>query len=230
LRLVDLTHGFTEGMPSFDAPWYPRCKVERTMTPQTDPAGAGRTFSHLHLFPHNATHVDAPRHFFPNGAEVEDLGLDPFIGPAVVADLTAVPLRGAIDAGDLQQALADRLRRGDRVLLRTDHLDRHWGRPDFWHTSPYLTGGAATWLVEQGVRLVGVDFNPEITPTREFPVHRTLLGAGIPLLEYICNLRQVRGDRCYLLALPTRVVGVEATPVRTLVIEGVDSLDLQMPG
>lgn len=227
--MVDLTHGFAEGMPAFDSPWYPRFAIERAMSPETDPAGAGRTFSALHIFPHNATHVDAPRHFFATGAEVEALGLEPFIGPAVVADLCHVTLGGPIDVADLRQALADRLRPGDRVMLRTDHLDRFWGRPDFWHTSPHLTGAAAEWLVQQGVRLVGVDFNPEVTPTRDFPVHRTLLGAGVPILEYIRNLGALRTARGLLLALPTRVAGVEAVPVRALMVEGGDALALELP-
>lgn len=228
LRVVDITHGFAEGMPSFDSPWYPAFAIERVMTPENDPVQAGRTFSHLHLFAHNGTHVDAPCHFFAGAATSADLGLLPFIGPAVVADLTHVPLRSSIEAADLQAALGDRLCRGDRVLLRTDHLDDHWGEPDFWHASPHLTAAAAAWLVEQGVRLVGVDFNPEVTPTRDFPVHRTLLGAGIPILEYIRNLGAVQATRGWLCALPTKVAGVEAVPVRALLVEGVDDLDLAL--
>lgn len=213
LRYIDLTHGFAEGMPGFASDWYPSFRIEQTMTPATDPAGAGRTFSYLHLFPHNATHVDAPSHFFAGAAGVAELGLGPFIGPAVVADLSEVAPGEAIDQGRLAQALAERYQPGDRILIRTDHLDRHWGRPDFWHHSPYLTAEAAAYLVELGTPLVAVDFNPEVVPTEAFPVHRTLLGNGIPILEYVRNLGALPA-RCQLFAPPLLIEGVEAAPCR----------------
>jgi hypothetical protein len=64
-RLIDLTHGFYDGMPSYPADWFPKFASERTMTPETDPYGTKRTFSYLHVFPHNGTHMEYRLHFFP---------------------------------------------------------------------------------------------------------------------------------------------------------------------
>ncbi|BDG60217.1 cyclase family protein [Caldinitratiruptor microaerophilus] len=220
MRIVDLTHGFRAGMPAYGAAWYARFDLRRILTPDTDPAGQGRTFSQFVMNPHNATHVDAPSHFFPGAPGVAELDPAIFLGPAVVADLTHKGLREPITAADLDAVMGGEDLRGLRLLVRTDYLDRHWGDPDFWQKPPYLDATAAAWCVERGVRLVGLDCLTEEPGDRAFPVHRSLLGAGIPILEYIRNLAALRSRRVWLSALPIVVHGAEAAPVRAVALEG----------
>lgn len=220
MRIVDLTHGFRAGMPAYGAAWYAHFDLRRILTPDTDPAGQGRTFSQFVMNPHNATHVDAPSHFFPGAPGVDELDPAIFLGPAVVADLTHKGLREPITGADLDAALGSEDVQGLRLLLRTDYLDRHWGEPDFWHKPPYLDATAAAWCVGRGVRLVGLDCLTEEPGDRAFPVHRRLLGAGIPILEYVRNLAALRSRRVWLLALPIVVHGAEAAPVRAVALEG----------
>lgn len=219
-RLVDLTLAFSTGMPAYGAKWYPSFEIRPIMTPETDPAGFGRTFSQFLMNPHNATHLDAPSHFFPGTATIADLPADLFMGPALVADVTHRGLLEPIGADDLEAATKDRLQVGDRLLIRTDYLDNHWGEPDFWQKPPYLDESAAQWIVARGIRLVGLDCLTEEPGDQRFPVHRTLLRAGIPILEYIHNLRELTERRVWLSALPVLIAGAEGSPVRAMAVEG----------
>jgi arylformamidase len=224
-RIVDLSLGFSEGMPAYGASWYPSFELRRIMTPQTDPVGHGRTFSQFLMNPHNATHIDAPSHFFPGAAAVEELDPALFVGPAVVADLTHKKMYEPITGEDLAAATAGALPPGSRLLIRTDYLDRHWGDPDFWQKPPYLVESAARWCVDQQVILVGLDCLTEEPGDRAFQVHRLLLGAGIPIIEYIRNLGALQGPQIWLCALPILVQGAEGSPVRAIAWEGGDSAD-----
>ncbi|MEW8979455.1 MAG: cyclase family protein [Symbiobacterium sp.] len=220
MRVIDLTLGYSHGMPAYGTSWYKRVEIRPLMTPETDPTGHGRRFSQFILNPHNATHVDAPSHFVPGGKDVSDLDLGLFIGPALVLDLTHKGLREPVTADDLAAAARGRMRPGLRLLLRTDYVDRHWGDPDFWQKPPYLAPSAADWCVEQGAVLVGLDFLTEEPGDRAFPVHKRLLQAGIPILEYLCNLKSLTGPIVWLMAAPMQVIGAEAAPVRALAFDG----------
>ncbi|MGE5589185.1 MAG: cyclase family protein [Bacillota bacterium] len=206
-------------MPSYGASWYPPFAVRRTMTPDTDPAGLERTFTQLEVFAHNGTHVDAPVHYIPGAATLDRIPLEVFVGPALIADLSGKGLRQPISGGDLEDSVGDRWRPGMRLLIRTDYHDRHFGDPDFWQKPPYLVESAARWMVERGVVLAGLDCLTEKPGDLQAPVHRTLLAAGIPILEYLRNLAAVPAGRPFqLAALPTRVDGVEAAPVRAVAL------------
>lgn len=220
MRIVDLSLGFTQGMPAYGASWYPSFELRPIMTPETDPKGHGRRFSQFVMNPHNATHLDAPSHFIRDGKGICDLEPECFIGPAVVADLTEKGRLEPITGDDLEAAVGSDWVPGQRLLIRTDYLDRHWGEPDFWERPPYLVESAADWCVDRGVLLVGLDCLTEEPGDRHFPVHRKLLGAGIPILEYIRNLGALTQRRVWLIALPVLVTGAEASPVRAVALEG----------
>lgn len=220
MRIIDLSLGFTAGMPAYGASWYPSFELRPIMTPETDPVKQGRRFSQFLMNPHNATHLDAPSHFIPGGPGVCDLDPGLFVGPALVADLTHKGRLEPITGADLEAAVGAAIQPGERLLIRTDYLDRYWGEADFWQRPPYLEASAADWCVDRGVRLVGLDCLTEEPGDRHFPVHRRLLGAGIPILEYIRNLAALTQPRVWLCALPVLVTDAEAAPVRAVAVEG----------
>jgi arylformamidase len=219
MRIIDISQSFYEGMPSYPADWYPRFAMSRVMTPDTDPSPTTRHFSHLHLFPHNATHIESGFHFFPDGEQIDQVAIDRFVGRACVADLSHKGELEAIDGADLDAAVGAVWTPGDRLLVRTDYLERCWGRDDYWDQPPYLTPSAADWAIEHGAALVGLDCLTERPGDQSSVVHRMLLGAGIPILEYVTNLRAVREPVVQLVALPIRVANVEAAPARAVVLE-----------
>ncbi|USG64611.1 cyclase family protein [Brevibacillus ruminantium] len=221
MKIIDITHGFYPDMPSYEAKWYPKFAIKPVMTPETDPAPTRRTFTRLELFAHNATHVDAPKHFFEDRESLDRLPLDIFIGRACIADLSYKKPFEPITADDIEKAVRDIWEPGSRLLIRTDYLLHNWGRPDFWDRPPYLTPSVADWVIENKGVLIGLDCLTEKPGDVESPVHLKLLGEGIPILEYITHLHLAESKVSCLFALPTKVEGVEASPVRAVLLENV---------
>ncbi|WP_327067465.1 cyclase family protein [Kitasatospora sp. NBC_01250] len=146
--LIDLTHQVTTGMPVY--PGDPEVALRPALTTDT----AGVNVLSVHLGSQSGTHVDAPYHVDVTWPTLDGLPLSRFTGPAVVADLRALPARTPVTPDQLAPAL-ERLTPGAILLLAT-------GWPRFWGTErylahPYLTPEAAEAIVAAGVRTLGVD-------------------------------------------------------------------------
>lgn len=169
---------------------------------------------------HTGTHVDAPRHFLPAGGDLEGLGLDPFVGPARVVDVGEEPR--AIDAGCLRE---HRLAGAERVLFRTRNSAAGLSAKEFDPGYVALTGDGAEYLVEAGVRTVGIDYlSIDCFPADEgfdFPAHHALLGAGVAVIEGL-DLGAVSGGDYFLCALPLRLADSEAAPARAVLFPQTD--------
>jgi arylformamidase len=104
--------------------------------------------------------------------------------------------------------------RGKAVLIRTA-WDRHWRTDQYFEGFPYLTGELALWLRDAGAALVGIDsHNIDSTDDGERPVHSTLLGADIPIVEHLCGLDAVPESGSKFFAVPVKVKGFGTFPVR----------------
>lgn len=186
------------------------------------PGGAGQIVRGVQMRLHAGSHVDAPEHNVRGGTQIHQLPLELFIGEAIVADLRDKMPGKAITESDLDKALGPRVKRGDRVLLRTDHNNAYDGGSDAWmKASPYLTIGATKWLIDSGVVIVGYDFyhgNDEPGAPRVFHNSRTLSEHGVITMPYLKNLDQITSERFTLIALPLNIVGAEASPVRAVVL------------
>ena len=175
----------------------PAVRIRAAMTLARD----GVNLSEICLGSHTGTHVDAPVHFVRGGAGIDRVDLRRFVGPSFVADLSDV--RGGIGAEDLERAAIPR--RTSRLLLRTRN-SRLWhpARP-FTTEFVYLAPDGADWLLDRGVRLVGIDYlSIEGFHVTGAPTHRRLLGAGVPIVEGL-DLYRVRPGRWNLIALPLRI-------------------------
>jgi arylformamidase len=157
---------------------------------------------------HAGTHIDAPLHWLPGAADVQRLPLTACVGPCAVA---AIPDDGPVGAEALPP---DLLGRGKRLLLRTANSLR-LSRDEFDPNFAALTPEAARALAEAGIALVGLDYLSVESPTGDGEVHRTLLQAGVVLLEGI-DLSAVVPGKYQLSALPLRLAGGEASPVRAV--------------
>src|SRR5438128_11789180 len=186
----------------------PPVRIRPAMTLRKDRVN----LSELCLGSHTGTHVDAPSHFINGAKGIDRVDLERFIGPAWVADLRRV--RGGISAVDLGRA---RIPRGTRrVLLRTTN-SRLWhpARP-FRTDFVYLEAEGARWLVERGVRLVGIDYlSIEGFGVQGAPTHHALLGAGIPILEGL-DLSRAAPGRYLLSAVPVRWRAADGAPTRAV--------------
>ena len=170
--------------------------------------GASVNLSSISGSPHVGTHADAPLHVHDGWPASEALPLGAFLGEALVLDVSGA------DAGPLPLAADDpRLRGIDRLLLRTGRTIAAGRFPDAW---PVLTTAMADALARRGVRLVGVDApSVDERESKSLEVHRALFAGGAYVLENL-DLREVPEGRYELIALPQRLVGLDAAPVRAV--------------
>jgi arylformamidase len=187
---------------------------------QTD--GDGQIVRALHARVHHGTHVDAPEHFVKDGQQITDLPLERFIGPAVVADVRAVGRDGAIGIADLEAAIAGVVQPGDSLLIRTDWT-KNYGTDDYVPGSPYLSMDAIRWCAEQRFPIVGLDFahtkDPADAPSRYYTT-RYFCENGVITMGYVNGLDAIANPRVLLIALPLAIAGMEASPVRAVVLDG----------
>lgn len=133
----------------------------------------------------------------------------------MVADLRGVEAIGPaeLDALDLAGGT-------ERLLCRTDNSDR-WAPAGAEFPDDYvaITPDGARWIAERGLRLVGVDFlSVERDGPPDFPVHRTLLGAGVIVVEGL-DLSKVEPGPYTLVCAPLKVIGGDGAPARAFLIE-----------
>jgi arylformamidase len=170
--------------------------------------GASVNLSSITSSPHVGTHADAPLHVRDGWPATDALPLAPFLGPCHVVDLSAEP------AGPLKlQADDARFRGAERLLLRTGRSIAAGVFPADW---PVLEPQVVTALMARGLLLVGVDApSVDERESKSLDVHHAIFGAGGCILENL-DLRGVPEGRYELVALPQRLVGLDAAPVRAV--------------
>ena len=155
------------------------------------------------------------------GTQIHELPLVLFIGDAIIVDLRDKLPGQAITEDDLQKR-ADGVRRGDRLMLRTDLNNSYDGGSEKWmKASPYLTIGATMWCIDKGVVIVGYDFyhgNDEPDAPRVFHNSRTLSEHGVITMPYLKNLDRIGKDRFTLIGLPLKLIDAEASPIRAVAL------------
>lgn len=171
--------------------------------------GGSSNVSRLVLGTHTGTHVDAPRHFFDDRPGVDELPIDLLVGRARVIDL---PHRGGITA---DQLAAEGLREDLRVLLRTPN-SRLWNGEPFHAEYTYLTEDGARYVVDQGVKVIGIDYlSVEQFKKPGAPAHHVLLSNGVIIIEGL-NLSDAEPGAYELYCLPLRIAGADGAPARVV--------------
>jgi arylformamidase len=171
-------------------------------------AGATVNVGSVRMSTHCGTHIDAPFHFDDDGRKIDELSLATFIGRAIVIHVRG---RQNISRGDLSRDLQG----ATRLLIRTDA----WSDPhSFPERIPVIDLDVPVWLGSQGIVLLGVDLpSVDALDSKELPVHRALARNGVAILESL-NLRDVEEGAYDLVAVPLRIVGADAAPVRALLM------------
>lgn len=217
-RIVDLTFPIHEGMTTFPAHWHPFVEVSVMGRHGIE----NRETRKVVMGTHTGTHCDAPRHFVPGGKTVDQLPLDALVGPALCLDLSDCRPLQEVDVKDLERRLGDR--RPERLILRYDWSEQ-WGQMRYYTSHPFLSEDAARWLVDHGVRLLAMDTPMPDDPRNaqgsdpDSPVHKIVLGHGVILTEYLCNLKELRQAEFELIVLPLKIVEGDGAPARCIAIE-----------
>lgn len=208
--LIDLSHPITEGMVTYPGLPAPVVGTHLSREAAEQVYGPGVTF-HIGLVTlctNTGTYLDVPFHRFADGHDLAGLSLER------VADVPAVCLdRRGSETVELGAADLDGLA-GHAVLVRTDHA-RHFATAAYAVDHPHLSKGSADALVAAGVACVGIDsLNIDSTADPQRPVHTTLLGAGIPIIEHLTNLGALPARGFTFTAVPPKIAGAGTFTVR----------------
>lgn len=210
MKIIDISLALDSSLPVW--PGDPPIQIQPFLSLKR---GDRVNVSSVSLSAHAGTHVDAPFHHFEDGLGIDALPLEAFIGPAVVVDLTEVPEVGRTELEALH------LPRGTQRLLLKTKNSQLWSETERGFCRDYVavTPEAAEWLVDAGIRLIGVDYL-SVEKFRATPpvVHRRLLSAGIAILEGL-DLRGVSPGNYHLICLPLRMRGLDGAPARAVLVE-----------
>lgn len=209
MRIYDVSVRLSEATPTY--PGDPAIEI-KSWKSLAD--GDSANVSLLHMGAHSGTHVDAPAHFIEGAARVESLSLEALIGEAQVVEVPENIM--SIDAGF---AAAHCQPGRERILFKTRNSNFWSGEDAVFHTDfTHIDLSAAEYLVNQGAKLVGIDYlSIERFKSEVHETHLALLSKGIVILEGL-DLREVVAGIYELICLPLRIAGGtgDGSPVRAV--------------
>ena len=177
---------------------------------------------------HVGTHCDARKHIVPDAGGPESSPLEWCIGDGVLLDFTQAESGHGISAAEVEaelERIGYELKERDIVLI-------HSGAGAYNTEERYktdhcgMTAEATRWLIERGVRMMGIDaitFDPPVWAMFEreqfWEAHRVMWDEEYWHLENLMNLEQIgRPHGFQLVVLPVKWVGSTAAPVRAVAI------------
>lgn len=218
-RYVELSHVIEDGLVTY--PGLPAARVCDYLSREASRAvyapGTEFQIAKIEMVANTGTYLDCPSHRYEHGHDLSQ------IQPESFADLDAIVVRAdhrqvrAVDASWFR----DKELRGRAVLVHTG-WDAYWTQESYAVEHPFLTEDAAVYLRDCGVKLVGIDSMNIDDTSRDTPggktrpVHSTLLGADILIVEHLCNLGALPDDGFTFSAMPPKVRGMGTFPVRAL--------------
>jgi arylformamidase len=205
-NLIDISVPLHPGLPV-----WPTSRPATITQTESMKKGSIANVTRMEIGSHTGTHIDAPLHFVDDAKTTEEIPLEKFVGTCQVLDFQG---KTKITANDLA---AVRLQKGvEKLLFKTDN-SRLWD--NFSH--PFdenfcaLDAGAAQWVVDNGIHLVGIDYL-SIQLYHDPPdTHVILLSNEVVIVEGL-DLRQVEPGVYRLICLPLKIRGVEGTLARAV--------------
>lgn len=168
--------------------------------------------SKLIMSSHTGTHIDAPKHFLFSKGGVDRIALYKLIGPAKVLEIKS---RQQITKKDIEKY---QIKRRDRILFKTRN-SQLLKKKKFTADYVSLSLDAARYLAQKKIDLVGIDyFGIEAKGTTVHPVHKTLLSAGIVIVEGV-DLARVKPGVYNIVALPLKIKNGDGSPARVVLLK-----------
>lgn len=202
MKIIDLTHTFTNDMPVY--PGDPKPSLEQAAFIEKDTFNDHKLTTVMHV----GTHMDAPLHMIEGGKTMDKITPDKFIGKGVVIDVRG---KNKIDASVLENIQVEE---GSVILLYTGFGSKY-RTEEYFKGYPELAEDFANKMVELKVKIVGMDI---LGPDYDKPwaTHKILLGSEILILENLDNLDQLLDvENFEVVALPLKL-RADAAPVRVI--------------
>jgi kynurenine formamidase len=211
-KLIDLSHTIDNGLVTYKGlPSPVICDyLSREESRKYYAPGTEFQIGRIEMVTNTGTYIDCPFHRYENGQDISEIGLESLV------DLEAMTIH--VPYSETKEITEERFGKvaiRNRAILVHTGWSSHWNTPAYYENHPYLTEGAARYLRDHGAKLVGIDsHNIDCTFHKTRPVHTILLGAGILIVEHLCNLHLLPDKGYTFNAVPPKFKGVGTFPVR----------------
>lgn len=216
IKIIDLSLMFYSGMQTYHRKYHPKFKRIKSANHKT----YKREVSTIQIGSHLGTHIDAPRHFIKNGKTIDQFDISHFCGDAILVDFSGKPKKTSITVNDFKKKVKNFSEK--IVIFRFDWTDKYYGKNNFFYDHPYLDSELCKWLVKKGIKLVGFDSpqpdNPKnsFTKYRDGENHKIFLSNDVLIIEYLTNLKKIRGNKFYFVGAPLNIQHSDGSPARCI--------------
>ena len=202
---IDISVRLRSGMVHW--PDNPPVRIERMLDMKH---GDVANVSKISMGSHTGTHMDAPLHFVREGEGIDEMPLTAAMGRARVIEIHDPE---SVKPDDLYP---HGIRRGERILLKTQNSARDWPSTDFIEDFVYVSQEAARYLAACEIQTIGIDYLSVGGFYRDgVETHEALLNAGIWVIEGLA-LSQVESGEYELICLPMKVERSDGAPARAI--------------
>lgn len=215
-NFIDLSHTIESGMITYKGLPAPIiCDyLSRERSRELYEAGTEFQIGKIEMVANTGTYLDCPFHRYEHGDDLSQITLNRCANLEGV--LIEADYRNGREIG--RKFFEQNDVRGKAVLINTNWSE-HWRTDAYFENHPYLTEEAAFYLRTNGALLVGIDsHNIDDTRGRSRPVHSGLLGAGILIVEHLCNLKELPKKHFHFNAVPPKFKGVGTFAVRAYAV------------
>ncbi len=209
---IDLSHTIENGLITYKGLPAPIiCDyLSREASKEYYEEGTQFQIGKIEMVTNTGTYIDCPFHRYEDGKDLSEVSLESFVD--IDAIVIRIPFSETIEI--TENHLNNYNLKNKAVLIHTG-WDTHWNTDNYFENNPYLTEGAAEYLRDADVKLVGIDsHNIDDTNGQSRPVHTILLGAEILIVEHLCNLQLLPVDGFTFSAVPPKFKGAGTFPVR----------------
>lgn len=208
MHIYDISLTISPQIPTW--PGDPKVVLERYAAIEK---GSNSNISRIEMSVHTGTHIDAPYHFFENGATIDKLALKVLTGRVYVLYLPNVK---EITTSVLEKSVIPPRTR--RIIFKTRNSE-YWTKNvlDFQTGFVGISANGAQYLVDRGIKLVGVDYLSVAPYKPSHDSHEVLLKAGVIVLEGL-DLSHVSQGRYTLYCLPIKLGDSDGAPTRAILI------------
>ena len=205
MKLIDLSHTLTHGMPVFPG------EAEPSITRDELPGDAGYVTHRLETNMHTGTHIDAPFHVKSGGLTIDKFHLELFTGPAIVIDVRGLTYIA-------MQAEWKSIFKNYKIVLFYTGYSQLWGTESYYRDYPEFDTEIAEVLVDCEVRIAGFDSpSPDKPP---FAFHSIFLKEERFLVENLANLGELTGnENITFMSFPLKIEA-EASLIRAVAMVG----------
>jgi kynurenine formamidase len=213
--LIDVSHAVEHGMVTYRGLPAPLVCDFLSRDASRDVYADGVTFhiGRIDMVANTGTYVDSPFHRYEHGKDLAELPIES------LANLDGLVVRIGRGRREIDRSAFEGRNLAGKAVLVDTGWSRHWRTDAYFEGHPFLTEDAAVFLRDAQARLVGIDsLNIDDTANLRRPVHSTLLGADIPIVEHLCRLDRLPDSGFAFHAVPVKVRRFGTFPVRAYAV------------